>query len=40
MSQTAPARRHSPNRQRLIARTALWSVAVCAVLLKVTLPGI
>ena len=38
MTAKPPVRRHSPNRQRLIGRTVLWSVAAVAVALKFTLP--
>lgn len=38
MTSPASARRHSPNRQRLIGRTVMWSLAACVVVLKFTLP--
>jgi len=38
MPSPAPRRRHSPNRQRLIGRTVMWSLAACVVVLKLTLP--
>lgn len=38
MPNPAPHRRHSPNRQRLIGRTVMWSLAACVVVLKLTLP--
>ncbi|HEY8615923.1 hypothetical protein [Phenylobacterium sp.] len=38
MTAATPLRRPSPNRRRLIGRTALWSAAAVAVVLKVTLP--
>ncbi|WP_374471160.1 hypothetical protein [Phenylobacterium sp.] len=36
---TARTLRPSPNQRRLIGRTALWSVAAFAVVLKITLAG-
>ncbi|HVI33938.1 hypothetical protein [Phenylobacterium sp.] len=38
MPNPAPHRRPSPNRQRLIGRTVMWSLAACVVVLKLTLP--